>query len=109
MKRGQIVKLLEAVIRATEKVNHDPLEAQALVAKTAGFTIDEVTRAWPHHDFYAGFASDLLDVLVDEEKWLAGLEERQPRTREKLAELLDRSLYDEARANLAKAGSRSSE
>jgi len=102
VKRKQIVELLQAVIRATEKMNHDPSEAQALVAKTAGFTVEEVARAWPHHNYYAGFASDMLDVLVDEEKWLAALESRQPRTREKLAELLDRSVYDEARAGLAK-------
>ena len=40
----------------------------------------------------------MLDVMVDEEKWLAALQQRAPRSRDQLARLIDRSVYDEARA-----------
>lgn len=100
VKRKQIVELMRAIITATEKMNADPSEAHAIVAESGKYTVEEVAHSWPHHDFYAGFAEDMLDVLVDEEKWLAGHDNRQPRTREQLAPILDRSVYEEAMAGM---------
>jgi NitT/TauT family transport system substrate-binding protein len=40
--------------------------------------------------------SDLLDVMVEEERWVAKERNRAPRTRSQLAPLIDRSLLDEA-------------
>ena len=40
----------------------------------------------------------LLDVLEEEEAWVALERDREPRSREELAGLIDRSVLDEARA-----------
>ena len=71
---------------------------RAMVARSGGYTVEEVAHSWPHHGFVASFADDMLEVLVEEEVWLAGQEKRPPRSRAELAQLIDRSVYDEARA-----------
>jgi NitT/TauT family transport system substrate-binding protein len=100
--RREIVSFMRAIIDANEEMNRDPAEAQAMVAESGGYTLEEVVNSWPHHGFVASFAGDMLDVLVEEETWLAAEEKRQPRSREELASLIDRSVYDEARALPAK-------
>ncbi len=98
VKRRQIVELMRAIIDANARMNRNPAEAQALVAGSGGYTLEEVANSWVHHAYTAGFAEDMLDVLVEEEIWLAAEEKRQPRSREQLAPLIDRSAYEEARA-----------
>ena len=96
--RRKIVRFVRAVIDAAAALRTDPAKAQALVAKTGGFTPEEVAQAWPHHDFIAAMPANLLDVLVNEEIWLAREEKRQPRDRATLARLIDPSIYEEAMA-----------
>jgi len=42
--------------------------------------------------------ADMLDVMVEEEKWVAPKQKRAPRTREALAAFFDPSILKEARA-----------
>ncbi len=95
-KRARIVEFVKALIAATDEVNRDPHRAQELVAEAGGYTLEEVAASWPHHTFVVRFPDEMLDVLVDEEAWLAGIQGRAPRPREELAKLLDRSVFDEA-------------
>lgn len=95
-KRARIVEFLRRLITATDEVNRDPRRAQELVAKAGGYTVEEVAESWPHHTFAVSLPDDMLDVLVEEEAWLANVQNRAPRPREELAELLDRSVLDEA-------------
>jgi len=97
VKRREIVAFMRTIIAANERMNRDPSEAQAIVAESGGYTLDEVVHSWKHHAFTAGFADNMLDVLEDQEKWLADQEKRQPRTRAQLEPLIDRSVYEEAR------------
>jgi len=97
-KRREIVRLLRAIIDANEAMNRNPVDAQALVAKSGGYTVEEIAHSWRHHGFTAAFAANMLDVLADEEIWLAVQEKRQPRSREQLAPLIDRSVLEEALA-----------
>ncbi|MEI9928084.1 MAG: hypothetical protein WDN44_10810 [Sphingomonas sp.] len=96
-KRRRIVAFVRAIIDASAALRRDPAPAQALVAATSGFTADEVARAWASLDFPAALPADLLDVLVEEERWLARQERRAPRSRDVLAGLIDPSIYEEAR------------
>lgn len=98
VKRESIVRFVRAIIDATAELNRDPAQAQALVAQSGGFTLAEVQGSWKHHAFTAGFAQDMLDVLAEEEIWLAKQEARAPRSREELSRLIDLSVYREARA-----------
>ncbi len=96
VKRREIVSLLRAIIDATAELKRNPADAQALIAKSGGHTLEEVAHSWRHHGFIASFAEDMLDVLVEEEIWLAAQENRPPRSRGELAPLIDRSAYEEA-------------
>ena len=96
--RARIVLLTRAIIDAAEAVRADPLRAQQLLAETSGFSLRDIQDAWSHHSFPAALPDDMLDVLVQQEQWLAEQDDRAPRTREQLAVLIDRSVYDEALA-----------
>lgn len=97
-KRARIVAFVRAVMDAAEAMRADPAEAQQLLVETAGFAPRDVADAWKHHAFPANIPADLLDVLVEEEQWLAERDEREPRSREELSELIDTSIYEEALA-----------
>jgi len=95
-RRARIVAFVRAIMNATDALNTDPRQAQALVAHTAGFTSDEVARSWPYLGFRASLPADLLDVLTEEEEWLAVQEGRPARGRAELGRLIDRTVYEEA-------------
>jgi NitT/TauT family transport system substrate-binding protein len=57
-----------------------------------------VARVWRHHAYPATLVPDLLDVLVEEEAWLASQAGRAPRSRAELARLIDGSVLEEALA-----------
>lgn len=97
-KRAQIVEFVKVLIGSVDETNRDPRRAQRMVAGAGNYSFEEVARSWKHHTFLSAFPDDMLDVLVDEEIWLAELQDRKPRTREELAKLLDRSVFDEAMA-----------
>jgi NitT/TauT family transport system substrate-binding protein len=100
MQRRKIVALMRAIIAANVEMNRNPAiaaQAQAMVAKAGGlYTAEEVALAWPYVKFVASFDEGLLDIFTEEEIWLADIEKRKPRSREKLARLIDRSAFDEA-------------
>ncbi|QDX27685.1 PhnD/SsuA/transferrin family substrate-binding protein [Sphingomonas suaedae] len=97
-KRRRIVAFVRAIIDASQAIGRDSERARKLVAATAGFSLDEVARAWPTLTFPAALPPDLLDTLESEEQWLAAQEGRAVRPRAVLAGLIDPSVLAEARA-----------
>lgn len=98
--RAKIVALVAAIIEASERIALDPSRAQALVAASSGYDLADVEDTWKHHSYPAVLVPDLLDVLVEEDAWVARETGRTPRTREQLAPLVDPSVIAEARALL---------
>jgi NitT/TauT family transport system substrate-binding protein len=98
VKRREIVRFVRTVIDAAAVIRRDGAEARKLAAQGASFTTEAVTRAWPSLAFPAALPADLLDVLVEEEQWLAGQEGRAPRPRATLAHLIDSRVIAEAMA-----------
>lgn len=98
VKRAKIVAFVRAVIDAAAAIRDDPTQAKALVVERGGFTREEVEHAWKHHAFNADYPKNMLDILVEEEKWLAVQDNRPARSREVLAALIDTSVYEEALA-----------
>jgi NitT/TauT family transport system substrate-binding protein len=102
VKRREVVRFVRAVIDVTEEMNRDPAvaaEAQGHVAKSGGlYTVEEVALCWPNVRYVASIDEGMLDLFVEEDIWLAAEEKREPRSREMLARLIDRSAYDEAKA-----------
>lgn len=98
VKRAKIVRFVRDIIDAAAQVRRDPTEAKKLVASVGKHPMEQVERSWKHHAFNADFPENMLDILVEEEKWLATQDKREPRSRDVLAMLIDRSVYDEALA-----------
>jgi NitT/TauT family transport system substrate-binding protein len=99
--RAKIVEFLAALIEASERIAADPSRAQELVAASARYSLEDVQHTWKHHTYPAVLVPDLLDVLVEEDAWVARETNRTPRTREQLAPLVDPSVLEEARALVA--------
>ena len=95
-KRAKIVRFVNAILFASDAIETDPAKAQALVEQTGGFSAEDVRDSWRHHRFTADIPADLLDVLEQEEMWLAARDDRPARSREQLATLIDTSVFDEA-------------
>lgn len=98
-KRKQVVTYVRSLISACHEASYQPAHTQAVVAKNSGHDIKNIEASWHHHRFPCALPTDLLDVLVDEEKWLAAKEKRAPRDRATLATLIDPSILAEARKN----------
>ncbi len=99
--RARIVEFVAALLEASEQIAVDPSPAQALVAASSGYELADVEHTWKHHSYPGILVPDLLDVLVEEDAWVARETGRAPRTREQLAPLVDPSVIEEARALLA--------
>jgi len=96
--RRQIVAFVRALIKASAHIRREPQDVWPLVSKSTGYDTHLISHVW-HHEGYPGtMVSDLLDVLVEEEVWVARERNRAPRTREQLATLIDESVLKEALA-----------
>jgi len=95
-KRRAIVELLRSLIAASGQIRQQPQKYWPLIANKLNYTPETVSRSWPRMRYAGGLAPDLLDVMVEEEMWVARERNRTPRTRAQLSPLIDRSLLDEA-------------
>jgi NitT/TauT family transport system substrate-binding protein len=97
-KRREIVAFVRALIAATERIAEEPSVAWPLVSAHTGYDVALIERVW-HHEGYPGtLVDDLLDVLVEEDVYIARERNRAPRTRAELARLIDTSVLEEALA-----------
>jgi sulfonate transport system substrate-binding protein len=96
--RRQIVAFTRSLIDASARIRQHPHEVWPLVARATKHELKTIERAWPHHSYPGTLMHDLLDVLVQEEVWVAGETGRIPRTRDALAPLIDSSVLEEALA-----------
>jgi NitT/TauT family transport system substrate-binding protein len=96
VKRRQTIGYVRALLGACQEATYNPARAQELTAKNTGYDLKLVEAAWAHHRFACTLPTDLLDVLVDEERWLAAQDKRAPRSRAQLATLIDPSILAEA-------------
>jgi sulfonate transport system substrate-binding protein len=97
-RRRELVAFVRALIVATGELTAKPQPHFPLIAKTVGRPADLVARSWEHHAFPAALPNDALDVMVEEEIWIARNQGRAPRTRATLAAFIDTSVLTEARA-----------
>lgn len=95
-KRRAIVALLRSLITSSERIQKQPRQYWPLIASKLNYTPETVAKSWPDLRYAGGLVPDLLDVMVEEEVWVAKERNRTPRTRSQLAGLIDRSLLDEA-------------
>jgi NitT/TauT family transport system substrate-binding protein len=95
-KRGAIVRFVRAVADASKALQKNPAPYLAEISKTIGFSVEHIALGWPETEFPVQIIPDMLDVLEEEELWLAKTAGRTPRNRAELAKLIDRSVVEEA-------------
>ncbi|OTA65925.1 periplasmic binding protein-like II [Hypoxylon sp. EC38] len=95
-KRAEIVQFLKALKQAEGIFQNDPdkVIGRAAEAVKTNSTLLEVV--WPVHRWDVRVPSDMLDVLVDEDKFVASYARREALPREDLATLIDASVLEEA-------------
>jgi NitT/TauT family transport system substrate-binding protein len=96
LRRAQIVEFVRSLIEATGRVRSRPQDVIPIVARTIGRSEASVKSAWAHHAFPAALPPNMLDILAEEERWTAALQQRQPRTRDALANFIDTSVLRDA-------------
>jgi NitT/TauT family transport system substrate-binding protein len=96
-KRRAIVELLRSLIASSQQIRQRPRQYWPLIASKLNYTPATVSASWPYMRYAGGLAPDLLDVMVEEEMWVAKERNRTSRTRTQLTSLIDRSLLNEAR------------
>ena len=97
-KRRSIVEFVRAVAKATDALKADPAPYWPHVSGITGFSVEEIAAGWPEMGFPVQIVPDMLEVLVEEEPWVAKQQNREPRSRKVLATLIDRSVVEEALA-----------
>ncbi len=95
-KRAEIVGFVRALIEASARMRSEPRSVWPLVAATTGYDAALIEKVWHHEGYPATLAPDLLDVLVEEDAYLAAERNRVPRGRAELAKLVDDSVLREA-------------
>ncbi len=96
-RRPQLVSFVRALLSAVDEMKTSPAPHFPLIAKTTGHPVDQVARSWEHHAFPVAVPGDMLDVMVEEEKWVAPKQNRTPRSREALAAFFEPSILEEVR------------
>ncbi len=94
-KRAAVADLLRAIIRTSRTVRDRPEEVQPIIAARLGLPVDLVAASWGLFRFPAALPDDLLDVMVEQEPWMAARQNRAPRPRAALAALVDASVWRE--------------
>jgi sulfonate transport system substrate-binding protein len=87
----------QCVFASVNEMKTKPAPHLPLISKVTGHTVDHISRSWEHHAFPMVVPADMLDVMVEEEKWVAQKQNRAPRTRATLAAVFDPSILEEAR------------
>jgi len=95
-KRRGIVEFVRSLIKAQELFRTNPAAVYPRIVDAIGIQQPVLEAVW-HDERYGGeLVPDILDVLEEEEPWVAAQTSRTARTREQLASLVDDSVAREA-------------
>jgi NitT/TauT family transport system substrate-binding protein len=97
-KRRAVVEFVRALIMSSERLRARPQEFWPYIAMKLNYPQELVSKSWPELRYAGSMVSDLLDVMEQEEPWVAKERNRTPRTRAQLSTLIDDSLLKEALA-----------
>jgi len=96
-KRRLLVGVVRAIAGASREVRARPADVRPLLSSRINVPQATIATVWHHFRFPASIPRDTLDVLVEEEQWVAGRQKRSPRTRAQLQSLIDDGVLREAR------------
>jgi sulfonate transport system substrate-binding protein len=96
-RRKELVAFVRELIAQTANLRKEPAKYFDTISRVTKHPAAQIARSWEHHGFPLAVAPDLLNLLVEEEKWVAGVQQRAPRSRAELATFIDTSIIEEAR------------
>jgi NitT/TauT family transport system substrate-binding protein len=102
VKRRALVELVRSLVTASAGLRERPKEFWPLIASKLNYTETVVAKSWPQLRYSGSMAGDVLDVMTEEDRWVAKEKNRPPRSREQLAKLIDGSLIEEATRRVTK-------
>jgi len=95
-KRRGIVAFVRSLIEAQRQFREQPETVKPRVVKALNIDAALLDKVWHNEQWLGTLVPDLLDVLVEEEVWVAAQTNRTPRTRAQLSPLVDDSIMKEA-------------
>jgi len=95
-KRRGIVAFVRSLVEAQQKFREQPESVKPRVVKALSMDAALLDKVWHNEQWLGTLVPDLLDILVEEEVWVAAQTNRTPRTRAQLAPLVDDSIMKEA-------------
>jgi sulfonate transport system substrate-binding protein len=98
--RKEIVAFVKAVMRAQKKFNEEPESVYERVAQIIGSDAGVIERAWGIHGWRGALAPDIVEVLIEEENYVAEVQRRKPSSAEEITKLVDFSIMEEVMADL---------
>ncbi|KAK4644037.1 hypothetical protein QC761_301200 [Podospora bellae-mahoneyi] len=101
-KRKEIVVFLKNLIKAQSVFEEEPEKVYARVSAAVNVRVPLLEKVWRVHDWSGGIPEDLVDVLGEEEKYVARVDNRAASSREHVAKMVDGSVLVEALALLKK-------
>jgi NitT/TauT family transport system substrate-binding protein len=99
VKRRTLVDVVRGIVGASRDVRARPAHVRPLLSSRINVPEATIAAVWRHFRFPASVPRDTLDVLVDEEQWVAARQQRTPRSRAQLQGLIDDSVLREAQKN----------
>jgi NitT/TauT family transport system substrate-binding protein len=99
-RRRALVAAVARIVTASEQVTSRPTSVWPLVSSKIDVPQPTISAVWSHFRFAGGLPRDLLDVMVEEERWVAGVQKREPRARPAIEQLVDASVLRDAVASL---------
>ena len=97
VRRRALVNSVRAMIAASTQVRTAPATVWPLLSSRINVPQATISDTWTHFRFNAWLPEDILDVLVEEERWVADVQKRAPRSRPQLQTLIDNSVLADAR------------
>jgi len=97
-KRASIVAFLKALLDARDALLENPESLWPVSSDVIPFSVEQIAAGWPEMEFPVDIIPDMLDVLETEDRWVALERDREPRSREELAQFIDYSVLEEAKA-----------
>lgn len=95
-KRRGIVAFVRSLVEAQRKFREEPDTVKPRVVKALNMDAALLDKVWHNEQWLGTMVPDLLDILVEEDVWVAAQTGRTPRTRAQLAPLVDDSIMKEA-------------
>jgi hypothetical protein len=96
-KRKDIVEFVRALNKTLDVFANKPKDKGVFdfVARAVGMDAPVVEKVWVDHKWSGTWGSDMIDFIVEEDKYLAGVDKRSVTSRAELEKFLDSSIIDE--------------